>query len=260
MNNFRGLLSELQIPTNSGLENKFKVFKSNIELTDTQKKQIQSSHAYLRTLIERQNYVSNTFLTGSYKKNTMIRPIDDVDLFVVVNNGYTVSSSPQTVLNQLKKDLKVSFPKTSIKQNKPCIIVDFNHCKFEITPTITNLWGSYEIPLDSYSWKSVDDPRILENKLSVKNSQLNNRLIPLIKMMKKCARHCNIDSTSYLLEELALNLYQVNSYRDGIQKLLEIYQWKDTSNPNYYSYIKNMTDNEFAYYCRNTLFGQEFPG
>lgn len=61
------------------------------------------------------------------------------------------------------------------------------------------------------------------------------------------------------MEELAItNLYSINSYRDGVQKLLKIYGWSDNQS-NYYSRIQNMTDDEFKQYCRNTLFGMEFP-
>lgn len=258
MDSYRGLLSELQISNNSGLESKFNLFKSNIELTDNQRSQIITSHNNIRSLLERQTYVIRTFLTGSYIKNTMIKPPSDVDIFIVVN--YSTYNSPQTILNNLKRDLQISFPNSTIRQDRPCIVLDFNHCKFELTPAISNLWGGYEIPKDSTSWQSVEDPKLLASRLSQKNSQLNNKLVPLIKMMKKCKIKNNINNIkSFEMEELAIsNLYSINNYRDGVQKLLNIYGWTDNQ-PNYYNRIQNMNDIEFKKYCINTLFGMEFP-
>ena len=259
MNTYNSLLAGLQISNNSsGLENKFNIFKTNIELTEAQKTQIISSHTNLRKIIENQMYVQRTFLTGSYIKKTMIRPPSDVDIFVVVN--YTTENSPQTVLNRIKSDLENSFPSSRIKQARPCIVVDFNHCKFELTPAITNLWGGYEIPKNQYNWQTVENPKLLADSISQKNSQLNNKLVPLIKMMKKCKIKNNINNIkSFEMEELAVsNLYSIVNYRDGVQKLLNIYGWSDNQ-PNYYSRIQNMTDDEFKKYCRNTLFGMEFP-
>ena len=51
-------------------------------------------------------------------------------------------------------------------------------------------------------------------------------------------------------------LYEINGFRDGVQKLLEIYNWYDyTKMVN----IKNKSDAEFATFCRDVLFGNDFP-
>ena len=67
----------------TGLPAKFDQFRRNIELTNSQKQSIRNSHTYLRSQLQQLDYVSDTFLTGSYKKNTMIRPPSDVDIFVL---------------------------------------------------------------------------------------------------------------------------------------------------------------------------------
>jgi len=56
-----------------GLSNRIKFFQKKIELTDLQKEKIQKSHQWLRKkYLDKFDYVEKTFLTGSYKKNTII--------------------------------------------------------------------------------------------------------------------------------------------------------------------------------------------
>ena len=104
----------------------------------------------------------------------------------------------------------------------------------------------------------VENPRVLEERLTTANQGLNGMLVPLIKMMKACKRHNNLtDKKSFKMEEIAIaNLAYINSYRDGVQQLLRAYNW--ISNDGIYT-IEDLTDQDFASYCRTTLFGSEFP-
>ena len=73
----------------SGLPTKFEKFRQKIELTDNQRDKIKTSHKHLReNILQPLNYVSHTFLTGSYKKKTLVNPANDIDVFVVLK-GYT---------------------------------------------------------------------------------------------------------------------------------------------------------------------------
>jgi predicted nucleotidyltransferase len=254
----------LQETSYSGLSTKFDKFRQKIELTPNQRDKIKASHKHLReSILQPLDYVSNTFLTGSYKKKTLINPANDIDVFVVLR-GYTQNDiKPNTILDKLKKDLNITYPKTPVKQDKPCIVIDFNHVTFELTPAIEieNHWGenTFYIPEMSKNntWQSVENPRVLESNLTEANKRLNQKLNPLIKMMKKCKVKNNFKTPSFEMEKMAITqLYSIDDFRDGIQKLLEIYNW--------YRYdeiikIKNKSDTEFATFCRDTLFGYDFP-
>ena len=273
----------------TGLPTKFEQFRQEIELTPNQRQRIIDSHTHLRqNNLIRLQYVSDSFLTGSYKRHTMIRPPNDVDIFVLTN--YSPSEvTPNTVLNKLKLDLRSSYPNSVVRQDKPCIVLDFNHCKFELTPAIKVISqsfletlgrthrrenqflktlgggqfreGSQDADLGYYipsekenTWMKVESPRVLEEKLSKANQRLNGMLTPLIKMMKVCKRYNNLKAKkSFELEDIAINsLLYVTDYRDGVQKLLRAYNWTNKS-------LEIMTDQEFASYCRETLFGNDFP-
>ncbi|WP_444935331.1 SMODS domain-containing nucleotidyltransferase [Microbulbifer sp. JMSA004] len=248
----------------TGLSNKFEKFRQNIELTENQKQKIISSHTHLRqNYLQRLPYISETFLTGSYKKSTMIRPPSDVDVFLITNQKKT-DTTPNTILNKLKKDLSSLYPSTNVRQDRPCIVLDFNHCQFELTPVVkeTVLWDDYFfIPLNGgNSWTEVEDPRKLEKRLSNANRNLDGKLTPLIKMMKVWKKNNNIRNIkSFEIEEKTINnISHMKDYRDGVQQLLKIFGWKD-SQGFFSSRVDDMDDYVFARYCRNTLFGSDFP-
>ena len=246
----------------TGLPAKFEQFRQNIELTENQREKIISTHTHLRenNLIQL-SYVTNSFLTGSYKKRTMIKPPNDVDIFVLIDySQYEIT--PNAVLKKLKRDLSSAYPNSSVRQDKPCVVLDFLHCKFELTPAINvnqfSGFGYYIPAQGENTWRQVEDPGILEQQLSDANKRLNGMLTPLIKMMKVCKRHNDIKGKkSFELENLAINsLHHISSYRDGVQHLLRVYNWLDFAQR--YS-IENMNDQDFASYCRTTLFGNDFP-
>lgn len=268
LSNYKGLLS-LATESRSGLESKFDRFRQNIELTENQKTQIITSHQTLRAVIDRLDYVKKTFLTGSYYKSTMIRPPNDVDIFVVLTDNQA-NLQPQSVLDKLKRDIGniSTYAKSTIRQDHPCVVVDLSHCKFELTPAIhvaPLLGGGYKIPERSgfgLNWKQIEDPINLASRLTAKNAQLGGKLVPLIKMMKQCkavnAKICNIKS--FEMEEVAINgLHSVSSYRDGVQKLLRLYNWSNPNIQNYHYALEHASDVDFAKYCRDELFGKEFP-
>lgn len=247
------------------LQGKFDLFRQRIEPTENERQNVIGSHTHLRdNILNRLDYVKTTFLTGSYKKRTIIRPMNDVDVFVVLNHDLNAFStpSPQIILNKLKRDLSVKYPNSSIRQDKPCIVLDFNHCKFELTPVVEgNSWNGrcYKIPNPSnmYEWKIVEDPEFFARQLSASNAQ-NPLLIPLIKMMKRCKQINKLKSPfSFQMERLAINQSgSFRSYREGVIQLLGDYNWMDYSR---LRTLQNLSEDDFALYCRNHLFGNDFP-
>ena len=167
------------------------------------------------------------------------------------------------MLGNLRRDLLASYPNSTVRQDKPCIVLDFTHCKFELTPAIVVpnfIFNDYYIPLQGENtWLYVESPRLLEERLTNANQSLNGMLVPLIKMMKTCKRHNNLtDKKSFEMEVIAIvYLAYIDSYRDGVQQLLRAYNWTDRSR-SYYE-IEAMTDQEFASYCGTTLFRNDFP-
>lgn len=259
----------------SGLATKFETFQQNIAVSEAQKQNIIGSHTHMRqNVLDKLNYVKSTFLTGSYKKNTMIKPINDVDMFVVLNYSSAGDITPQAALNKLKNDLKNSYPNSTIKQDKPCVVAEFNHAKFELTPVIEfNGYSSLGVPSKFYipkieknysgvyqEWIYVEDPRDFEQRLSQTNANNSGKLTPLIKMLKKCRDKNGFKMKSFELEQKVIQKFNyggISSYRQGVQDMLGYLNW--TFNNYSIWKITGMTDDEFARFARETLFGNDFP-
>lgn len=192
----------------------------------------------------------------------MIRPPSDVDVFVVVDEDED-NITPNAILNRLKKKLAIAYPNTRVRQDKPCIVLEFNLCKFELTPAIKGGWlrGGYYIPEQGgNTWQHVDDPKELEDDLATANRKYDGMLIQLIKMMKVCKRHNGFNNIrSFEMEQRAINdlWSSLDSYREGIQKLLKIYKWKVGDRAHWE--IERMSDEAFLRFCRDELFGPDFP-
>ncbi len=246
------------------LQTKFETFKQAIEPTDNEIKKVINSHKHLRQdILQKLDYVMNTILTGSYKRKTIIRPMNDVDIFVIMDYLYHEpdNPTPQSVFNKLKKDLRSRYSNTAIRQDKPCVVLDFKHCKFELTPALENDISDvkcYKIPSsDLKAWKCIEDPDRLREYLTQANKK-NPMLVPLIKMMKRCKQINKwAKLPSFEMEILAIErLGPIDSYRQGVTRLFEIYKWFDS---NKLQELKIMTDDTFGKYCRETLFGNDFP-
>lgn len=71
-------------------EDYFNELLSNLNLTDEERKQILDKHIALRERLREMLPVEDDFLTGSYPRNTMIRPNGDdkfdVDFFLAFSN------------------------------------------------------------------------------------------------------------------------------------------------------------------------------
>lgn len=247
----------------AGLQSKFVTFKQNIDEWRSDSDLIEkiiASKDYLQSNLEGLDYIDKIILTGSYKKYTMLKPPDgDLDLFAILKD-YSTSTQPQSILNRIKEDLKDTYPNSDIRQDRPCIVIDFDHCKIEITPAIPYVGGifGYYIPKNDEGWQ-ISNPIASEDTLSKKNAELKYYLIPLIKMMKVCKKFNSISEQSFALETKAVNgLYNISDYRDGVQKLLRVYGWSDKT-PDYYTRVESMSSDDFVRYAREKLFGDQFP-
>src|ERR687895_1560893 len=97
-------------------QNQFKTFLNDIEPSSTTKANAQKAHKGLRDFLwgheEFKEILDDVFLSGSYKRNTAVRPRvkagvtdrPDVDVIVVMDFG--LAADPEEVLNFLCRVLK----------------------------------------------------------------------------------------------------------------------------------------------------------
>ncbi|ETT74128.1 hypothetical protein C173_10021 [Paenibacillus sp. FSL R7-277] len=169
-------------------------FLRNIEPSPTTKSNASDGHIKLRNYLHghfayKQKYV-NSFLTGSYKRDTAIRPKivegetarPDVDIIVVTN--HTRSHNPQEVITILYDALKPAYP--TIRPQNRSVGIKTDKVDIDVVPIIApyGMEGTLYIPdRKKVQWIETNPPNHTSWTTEV-NQGSGERFKPLVKLMK----------------------------------------------------------------------------
>jgi len=123
----------------------------NLTKKDIEKVQV---HIELREKLEtklefkgKDNDETYSFLTGSYSRNTAIRPPKDVDFFIVLNDKKYGDLKPSELLNLLEKTLKEILPDTTIFQQTHSVTIEYDEeFSIDVIPAFETNSELYKIP------------------------------------------------------------------------------------------------------------------
>ena len=199
----------------------------NISVTDRQEDSIDCSFNNLKISLLKENSnlkIDDVFLNGSYERDTIIRPLDDIDLFAVIpfeeyeDNG--LEPKPQTVLSKFKNYLNgLSDYKDKVKQDRPCVTVVLCDKNFDVLPTLKKN-GSYYIPNTDLSGWVYTDPKTHTDNLNRVNKNRNYRVKSIVKAVKYWKRENNYSIPSFHVEDVAVGifgLYHFINLEEGIR-------------------------------------------
>ncbi|MCW3085105.1 MAG: hypothetical protein JWP12_2471 [Bacteroidetes bacterium] len=207
-------------------------FIDNISVTDRQEESISGSINNLTSHLKKEEselYVKEVFTNGSYERDTMLQPLDDVDLFAVLNfekykTEYGQLPSPQSVLTKFKTYLdKQADYKDKVSQSRPCITIELAKIDFDIMPSF-EIGGIYYIPnLDLSGWMQTA-PKALTKELNETNTISNGSLKKVVKAVKHWKRENNQNIPSFHVEEVAIAVFKllnIKKVKEGIEKWFE---------------------------------------
>ena len=215
---------------NLTVDQSFQKLLANLNPTDKQLQRIKRTRESIdavlvndpRIFLNTQKQIS--FLTGSYSRNTIIRPIDDIDLYVRIHySKHAEGQSPMSILRLMASALRKRYPNnTKVNVDAPCIVVTFWDYKFEIVPAFgySGDLELYSIPAPgSKEWMDCY-PNMPYKWLSSCNHANDSLFIPLIKMLKQWNRHNTVGLKSFHLELLTEKVFSavtgIYSYPQGI--------------------------------------------
>lgn len=228
-------------------------FIDNITVTDRQEENINASVANLTSCLKKTDngiFVDDVFTNGSWERDTIIRPLNDVDLFAVLDfenwkdeNGNL--PSPQSVLTKIKNYLNEQHDyKDKVKQDRPCVTVHLSDKNFDVLPCFETGFGGYYIPsYDLQSW-IITDPKKLTNDLNSSNRNHSYKVKPTIKAIKSWNREYDKLVPPYHIEEVAITVFSINSFTN-YEELIRLW----FNNAEHYlssSKFKSITDYESA--------------
>lgn len=199
----------------------------NISVTDRQEANIEASFENLKTCLTKEESglsVKEVFLNGSYERDTIIRPLDDVDLFAVIDESeYCVNGvdpKPQTVLNNFKNYLNgLTDYKDKVKQDRPCVTVFLSDKNFDVLPSLRKS-GALYIPNEALDGWIFTDPITHTNRLNEIHKRRSYRVKNVVKAVKYWKRENNQNIPSFHVEEVAINVfnfYDFTNYEEGIR-------------------------------------------
>lgn len=218
-------------------QQQFLDFLAEIEPSPTTKSACISAHSTLRGKLQTHDTYKNlhkhTYLSGSYARNTALRPRQtngtvrrpDVDIIVVTNHQHT--DRPSDVITTLHKAVK-SLGYTDVVANRRSICVSLSSVEMDVVPIMPSPWeeGSWLIADKSEERWLVTNPMGHNQWASSVNKKANGCFVPLVKLVKWWRRE-NLPHLKrpkgFILETLVAKHmdYMETGYEELFAKFLE---------------------------------------
>jgi hypothetical protein len=207
----------------------FQKLKDNLEITDLQATIVSTRQKSVREVMESGMEVNDSFLTGSYIRNTMIAPLKeaDVDIFFVLPSKYYhhynkgQNGGQAGLLDWIKRTLRKTYTRTpDISRNGQAVTIVFSDFVVDVVPGFEREGGGYIIPNSiSQTWISTDPKKHVEIFAS-SNKAHNGDFIPLVKMIKGWNKNSGKYFRSFHLEVLALQILdgvKISDFPSGVR-------------------------------------------
>ena len=182
-------------------------------------------------MVENDFEVLDSFLTGSYRRSTMIAPLKeaDVDVFVVLDAKYYTPNGQAQLLQSVQKNLLKTYTKTPrIRPAGRAVTIRFTDFKVDVVPSFNRQGGGYLIPdADTATWIPTNPKRHVE-LWAASNKAHNGDFVPLIKILKGWNKSRDLFK-SFHLETIiytVLNGIRIDDYPSGVRYVFDKAQGK----------------------------------
>lgn len=194
----------------------FEQFRRNLSLSDLQDETVATRQRKVRQAVARQLAVIDDFLTGSYRRQTLIAPLTkaDIDIVVVLDDNYR-GRHARAVLELTRQALLATYPRTPrISRNGQAVTVSFSDFLVDVVPAFRRPWWNssgleptWDI-CDSGGDKWIEtNPRKHVELSALANGLHDGRLVPCIKQLKAWNQAVNSPLRSFHLEVLAWSIF-----------------------------------------------------
>jgi hypothetical protein len=201
----------------------FHDFLVSLELTAKQTENASNQHIHLRTQLQKRLEVVDNFLSGSYARNTAVRPLNDIDVFLVLGNGYA-NYTPKQLLTLVKDVLETIYPgKTSTPQARS-VNIEFTvtGIAYDVVPALVAGKDVYRIPAGDASGWIQTNPKEHARRSTAANEAAGKKLKPLLKAIKHAKNYHQASARSFHLEVMSWSILTraPDSYLEGLDILL----------------------------------------
>lgn len=193
----------------------------SIEPSSARKLGASRSQNYLRDLLSTGEFGSrilNTYLSGSYARDTAISPIDDVDIIVVVDPDgwprrfWNSHPDPNQILQSFARAIRYRYEQAPVYVQRRSVRLNLHHLDIDVVPAIESEDDDHRIEIpdaDSDEW-ITSAPKIHTEIATSINRAQSGRFKPLVKLLKYW--NSSLPQTAYMksfaLETMAARLFK----------------------------------------------------
>lgn len=207
-------------------------FIQSLELTKGQQEEVSRQHTVVREALRQRLGPKTDFLSGSYSRNTAIRPLHDIDLFTVLGEVSSPPTEvPDAVLKRVHQALKNEWP----EKEPPVLQLHSVHIKFSKSDIAFDVVPAFElrgqevyfIPERQTSgargpqWIRTN-PRRHQTRSTEANERSGKKLKPLLKAVKHWKRQQSSSPLrSFHLEVMSYDAFPTPpvGYLEGLEAL-----------------------------------------
>lgn len=206
----------------------FEQFLQSLELSENESADASRQHTYLREELKVQLDVAQNFLSGSYARKTAVRPLNDIDVFLVLVPTETLNreSTPEEVLAAVQGALEATYPGKAPTIQSRSVNIEFSGTgiAYDVVPAFLDPDDDevYWIPdCDQPGWIKTN-PRIHRELSVAANEAAGKKLKPLVKAVKHANNLHGKKARSFHLEVLTWSILTSapEDYIAGLERLL----------------------------------------
>ena len=211
------------------IDDAFEKMRKAAEITKGEQTLAQKRHHRIRDTLDSKWDIDRSFLTGSYDRHTKIKPLEDVDIFAVIDpdgaQGHYRQEPPNRIISELVNCLDGEFNKVEADGMAVRISMsdDDGDATFELVPAFEHADAGYEAPEPDRGRWIRTDPEAHARLTADKNAECGQMWVPFVKMVKGWNRQAGLPvPQSFLIEVMALKLVHppFGRYQDEITAFL----------------------------------------
>lgn len=188
-------------------------FDEELNLEPTERKAAQRRHQQISKDLTASSLAETTFLQGSFARKTMLKPLKDVDMVVVLTENVAAQlrhpGGPQRAMDMIRDAIRGEFPDAEFDPDEPAahaLQVVFPDCSFtfDLVPAYADPHGTEAVFIanreeDCWEWSNA---RTLNRVIRERNQQTDGQFVHQVRQLKSFkSDHPVLDDTDGLLWE-----------------------------------------------------------
>jgi len=122
----------------------FSWLRETLQITTLQAQTVSTRQNRVRAAVERGMNVMDSFVTGSYRRSTLIAPLKeaDIDICIVLNPEHFNRDRPAALLDKVRSVLLSTYPQTPrVSRNGQAVTISFTDFGVDVVPAFNRKGG-----------------------------------------------------------------------------------------------------------------------